>query len=133
MSRPELVVLTSLAVVAALALPASGLAQPPTQPKPERQCFDAGTVSGFSPVDERHINLQVGASRHFQLTLMGICRDVDWAQRLAISTRAGGSRICTGLDADIIVLDSAFPQRCPVTEIRRLTPEEVKATRARRR
>lgn len=139
MSRST-IVLTGLAAAAALAvaMPAFSAAQAPAptpaaKPKPERQCFDANTVSGFTPVDDRHVILQVGANRHYELTLMGVCRDIDWTWRLGVRTRAGGSNICTGLDADIIVPDRSFPQRCPVTDIRRLTPEEAKAAQARRR
>lgn len=134
MSRSTSFVLGGLLVAAlSAALPAFAAQAPAAKPKSERQCFDANTVTGFTPVDDRHVNLQVGVNRYYQLTLMNGCRDIDWTWRLGIRTRAGSSYICTGLDADIIVPDRSIPQFCPVTDIRRLTPEEAKMSRTRKR
>jgi Family of unknown function (DUF6491) len=122
------------AVVAASTVTASQARQSPApQSKPKtlassaRQCFDANNVTSFAPVDDRHVNLRVGVKQVYQATLFAPCYDIDWAWRLGVRQRNGGSFICSGLDADIIVPDRNFPQRCHVTGFRLLSPEEVKA------
>jgi hypothetical protein len=97
---------------------------------PPRQCFWTRQVNGFTAVDERTVNVRVGTRDYYQLELLGPCRDVDWALALGLESR-GGSSICTGLDATIIAPSSIGPQRCPVRNVRKLTPQEVAALHAR--
>ena len=127
------VALTGLAALGALTLAASvpAAAQAP-KPAPQRQCFNANSVNSFTPVDDEHVILRTGVRDHYELTLLGTCRDIDWTWKLGVRTRGGGSFICSGLDADIIVPDRNFPQRCPVKSIRKLSVEEVKALEAPR-
>jgi hypothetical protein len=93
-------------------------------------CFSADTVNGFTPRGDEAVDVQVGARRHYRLELSGFCPDVDWSQRIALRTPGGGSWICRGMDAEIIVPDRELgPQRCLVTSVRRLTEAEVEAAR----
>ncbi len=108
---------------------------PPADAAPARasDCFNARNVSGFRPVNRETVDLTVGANRHYRLDLLGYCPDVDWSWRIALRTRGGSSWICRGLDADLIVPSPTGVQRCPVGNIRRLTPEEYRAGRRDRR
>ena len=58
--------------------------------------------------------------------MMGHCPDIDWNQRIALVSR-GSDNICTGLDAEIVTHSPIGPMRCPVSHIRKLTPEEIAA------
>jgi hypothetical protein len=97
-----------------------------------RECFLASQVNGFHSLDRDHVLVTVGANRTFELGLTGACFDIDWTQRIAIRSR-GSDWVCRGLDADILVPSPIGPQLCPVTTIRRLSDEEVRAARASRR
>ncbi|CAN7472543.1 DUF6491 family protein [Phenylobacterium sp. LjRoot219] len=91
-----------------------------------RQCFQASQVNGFAAQTDRIVNVRVGVRDVYQFELMGSCPDVRWNQRLGIRSR-GSSLICSGLDAEIISPTQIGPQRCPVRNIHRLTPEETEA------
>lgn len=97
------------------------------QSPPARDCFSARSISSFSPAGREAVDVRVGANRHYRLMLGGYCPDVDWSLRLGVQTRGGSSFICAGYDAEILVPGSTGVQRCSVTEVRRLIPEEVRA------
>ena len=104
-------------------------ANPPVIPprlfqRPFRQWLHARWVA-------RRCDVRVSRNRQYRLTLAGYCPDVDWSLQIALRTRGGSSFICAGLDAEIIVPSTTGPQRCAVTEVRRLTPEEIAAGRRR--
>lgn len=99
-----------------------------------RQCFNAALVSGFRRVDERTVDLTVGANRVFRVGLIGTCPEVEDALSLGVRTRGGSSFVCNDLDVDLIVPNSVGgPRLCPATSLRQLTSAEVDAERASRR
>lgn len=100
------------------------------EPRPARQCFFASTVSSFSAVDDRTVHVRVGVKDVYRLDLFGRCPDIDWNQQIALVSR-GGNSICSGLDATIITKGPIGPQRCPVSKVTKLTPEEVAALKAK--
>ncbi|WP_296595727.1 DUF6491 family protein [Phenylobacterium sp.] len=120
------------AALAALGLVAAApaLAKSPTEPapaaKPKSQCFWANQVNSFASNDNRVVNVRVGVKDVYQFEMFGRCNDVDWNNRIALVSR-GGNYICSGMDAEIISPSTIGPQRCPVSKIRKLTPEEIKA------
>lgn len=94
--------------------------------KAERACFRAQDVDGFNAVDKETVDVSVGVRDVYRLTLFSPSPDIDWTLRIGIEAR-GSSWICSGLDATIIVPGPMGVQRYPVTAIRKLTPEEIKA------
>lgn len=114
---------TVLAATLALAAGAAGAADKPAEP---RQCFWTRQADGFAAQDDRTVNVRVGARDVYQFQMMGSCPDIDWNQRIALVSR-GGDSICTGLDAEIVTRSPIGPMRCPVSHIRKLTPEEIAA------
>jgi len=125
---------TALSVVAAGLLaagataPGFAVAKSPLEPgaKEPRQCFWTRQINSFASSDDRIVNIRVGVKDVYQLEMFGRCNDVEWNNKIAIVSR-GSSYICTGLDADVISPSAIGPQRCPVSKIRKLTPEEIKA------
>lgn len=96
------------------------------------QCFRAGDVNSFSPVrGEQTVDVRVGASRYYRLQLAGACPDVDWTMRAAIRTRGGGSWICAGGDAEIIIPSPGGRQRCLVSDVRRISREQYRVSLGR--
>jgi hypothetical protein len=103
------------------------IAAQPAKPAPAA-CFWARNIDNFNAPDDRTVNLRVGVHDVYQLKLFSSCIDVDWDQRIAL--RAHGSDwICEGdnVDDEIDAHSAMGPQRCPVTSVRKLTPEQVAA------
>jgi hypothetical protein len=111
----------------AISRPADAIAE-----RPAPRCFLASNVNGFTPHGRDAVDVQVGASRHYRLTLAGACPDMDWSIRLGLRTLGGSSWICQGADAEIIVPSPNGRQRCLVGDVRALTPDEVAADRRHR-
>jgi hypothetical protein len=97
-----------------------------------RQCFTAGQVNGFHAIDRNTVLVRTGGSTYYRLDILGTCPEIDWTTRVGIRSTGGGSWICRGQDAELVV---PTPGRgfdtCPVLGVRLLTAEEAKAARAR--
>src|SRR5688572_10608824 len=113
---------------------APGAAKSPLEgaEKPKRQCFWTSQINGFASDDDRIVNVRVGVKDVYQFEMLGRCVDVDWSHRIAVVSR-GSSRICDGLDAEVIAPSSIGPMRCAVKTVRKLTPVEVTALKGRSR
>lgn len=117
---------------AALGVAALGLAVPqgvaaePAAAKPKRQCFWTSQVNNFAAQGDEVVNVRVGVKDVYRLEIFGTCPEIDWSQKIAVVSR-GGSTICTGLDAELVVPSTIGPQRCAVRNVRKLTPAEIAA------
>jgi Family of unknown function (DUF6491) len=124
-----------LVPAAAAALVAAWAAQAIAQPKPQSSrppqqdsCLNTRFVNGFSAPDEQTVYVRVGVRDIYRLKLFSSCLNVDWTQSVALRSRSGGSFICHGFDAELIVPNRGMgPQRCQVSDIHKLTPEEIAA------
>ena len=94
-----------------------------------RQCFLAGRVNGFWGATDDSVYVRTGVNDVYQLRLSGMCQNIDWANRIALRSTGGSSWVCQGLDAEILVPSPIGPDRCLVTDVRKLSPEEAKAAR----
>ena len=83
--------------------------------------------------DDDTAYVHVGARDMYRLELSGVCHNIDWAQRIAIRARGGGSWVCRGHDAELVVPSPVGTERCLVTDVTRLSEAEVQAYRERRR
>lgn len=102
------------------------------QSKAERACFRASDVNGFTVIDDRTVDVSVSPRHVYRLTLFAPSRDIDWTVHIGLEAR-GGAWICAGMDATLIVpSEIGGPGRYPVTAVRKLTPEEIKAPRRSR-
>ena len=97
-----------------------------------RQCFTAGQVNSFHPIDQNTILVRTGSSTYYRLDILGTCPEIDWTARVGIRSTGGGSWICRGQDAEIVVPNpNRGFDRCPVLGVQLLTPEEAKAALAK--
>ena len=94
--------------------------------KSPRACFWVRDVNGWSAADDHTVYLRVGVKEVWRLDLLGTCPDIKWDWRIALSS-TGSSTVCSPLDATIIAHTPIGPQRCPVKQVTRLTPQEVAA------
>ena len=97
-----------------------------------RQCFYSGQVNGFTPLGDDRVQIYA-AGRTFELQTSGYCPDLEWSNQVALRSRAGGSWVCHGFDAEVLVPSrnrGGGVDRCLVTDVRLLTPEQARASRA---
>ncbi len=124
-------VLAGLATVAAEGCAPVDPATPgPAASVTARQCFNARNVNGFQVVDDRTVDLNVGANRVFRLQLLGTCPDVRDAVGVAVRTRGGSSYVCEDNDVELVVPSQIGPRVCPAVGLRQRSPEERAAERA---
>ena len=103
--------LRTLLLTAALAtLAACASTETASTPMPtDRDCFYANSVSGFSMIDDRHVRITAGPSRHYILTTMTDARELDWTQTLALRSRNGW--VCTGSNIPDVEIYGGRPVR----------------------
>ncbi|MBO9545950.1 DUF6491 family protein [Caulobacter sp.] len=97
--------------------------------KPERtksSCFRPDDVNGFTVIDDRTVDVTISPKTVYRLTLFSPSPDIDWSLRIGIYSR-GRSWVCSGYDAEIIVPETTGRRTYPVTDVRKLTPEELAA------
>lgn len=130
----RLPVLTCAGVtVALLAASCAPTTRPETAETPTRarQCFSVQQVTNFRQGRPEQVFLRVGRSDVYELNAAGGCRDLNFANRLAILSDMGGiggSRLCTDDWARLVVPGSTSPTEvCRVRVTRKLTAEEIAA------
>ena len=113
-----------LALIAAAALAACSSTK--TASTSLKQCFNVNSISNYAAVDRKTVNLRVGVSDYYQVTMLGVCPDINWAQKVAFQATAG-TQVCDGLDLTVHVPGPTGPQECAADTIRKLTDDEVAA------
>jgi hypothetical protein len=116
----------------AVSAPAAAPSAAPHDQQAAPRCFRAANVNGFTSRGDEAVDVHVGANHSYRLSLAGPCPDVDWSLGVALRTTGGSSWICQGADAEIIVPSPTGRQRCMVTAVRPLSPDEVAANRHHR-
>jgi hypothetical protein len=96
-----------------------------TEPPAGRDCFNADSVSGFSPLDQNRVKLTVGPTRDYVLTTAQRINDARFSQAIGIDSTTNW--ICTGNGLGVtLIVPHSIPERYQVTSIERL-PEEAPA------
>ena len=109
---------------ASLAAPPAAQAQPGRDPA--RQCFYTNSINGYSAQDDHTILIRVGRDI-YRAGLMNDCPGLTFRHTLVLKTATGGGSVCGALDLDVGFTDHGITERCPVSDLRRLSPEEVSA------
>lgn len=123
MRTPALAALFTLGAVAACAPTTPG----PARAAEGRECFFVHQVRSFASSDDRRVYVETGRDEVFELQTFG-CSNVDWSTSIGIRSTTGGSSVCSGLDAELIVPDLPGGRTtCPVTGVRRLSDAELAA------
>lgn len=94
------------------------------------QCFIPSEVNSFTATKDGNVDVKVGSSRYFRLTLGGGCpNNINFATSVGIRATGGGSFICEGYDAELIVPDPSGTQRCPISAVHAISAEQYLADR----
>ena len=122
---------TALAAAALLALSAAA-AHAADKPAAKNECFWARNVTSFAAPDDHTVYVRVNMRDVYKFDLLVSCPDIDWNQRLALKSTTDS--ICSGMDAEIVTRAQGLgPQRCPISHMHKLTPEEIAALPRRAR
>lgn len=102
------------------------------KPKPDRSaCFRPADIAGFMVIDDETVDVRISPKNVYRLKLFMPAPDIDWSQRIGIDAR-GQNWVCSGMEAEIIVPGNTGRQRYPVSDVRKLTLEEIKAPTKKR-
>ena len=121
------------AILSAIALAGAFSTAAPSIAAPGRQCFNATTIHGYETLPGGLVLMRAGGNRTFALHTFGDCPDLNWSRSIALRTLGGGSWVCEGIDAQLIVPSPIGAQYCQVRDVRRISREEARALRAARR
>ncbi len=91
------------------------------------QCFYVRNINGFSAPDDHTVYVRVGVKSVYRLDLIKDCLDLTWRQSLGLEVTPPGNWVCGPLDATIVYRQTGIPDRCQVTNIHRLSSDEVAA------
>ncbi len=125
-------VLALSGLLSALAFAPAAWADGPAKVAPKatapRQCFYSSNMSSFKEAGDQAVYIRVGIKDLYRLDLFGTCHDLRWAQTIGVESR-GSSWICAGSNSDavLIVPSTLGPERCMVTEVKKLTESEIDA------
>lgn len=127
MFRSLILAATALWTLAACATPEPTVAT--AEPPAGRDCFNASMVNGFSPIDDTHVKLSVGANRHYALTTQQRIVNSRYYEHVGIQSTTNW--ICTGngLGVTLLVPDDV-QRRYFVSEVARLPDDPVPAAAA---
>jgi hypothetical protein len=120
----------AIAATAAVISPAATAQQPSNQ-----RCFWVRNVNSFRSIDNRTVYLRTSSRDVFELTLFAPCLGVDWAHNIALRPR-GSSNICEGRMTGLEIqarTSAGGRQRCSVTSVRWLSPDETASLPSRAR
>ncbi len=126
MKRATIVTVGAAAGVAAIIGAASLAAPPAAQAQPGRQCFYTNSINGYSAQDDHTILIRVGRDI-YRAGLMSDCPGLTFRHTLVLKTATGSGSVCGALDLDVGFTDHGITEKCPVSDLRRLSPEEVSA------
>ena len=123
--------ITAAAAGAAAILAVASLVAPPVaqaQPghDPGRQCFYTSSINGYSAPNDRTILIRVGRDL-YRAGLMSDCPGLAFRHTLVLKTATGAGSVCGAIDLDIGFTDHGISEKCPVSDLRRLSPAEVAA------
>ena len=123
----------TLSIALATAALAGCAPMPPSATGPDGQveparCFFVDQVRNFSAADDGKIVVHATRRSAFELEAIGYCRDIDWANQVAIQPHAGESRLCVNDLADLVVRPlGGDADRCRIRVTRSLTEAEIEA------
>ncbi len=91
-------------------------------------CFARSEVESFSAPDDHTVYLRVGVNQDYRLDLMTNCLDLTFREGIGLEDQPASAFICSPLEATVVYRAAGgIRQRCPVTAIHKLTPQEVAA------
>jgi hypothetical protein len=111
-------------VILALALSGCASTVAETADAGGRDCFRSSQVRGYNVIDDRHVEIRVGANDRYVLETGWNARDLDWDNRIGLRSATGS--ICTGNGLGVDIIGGEPRRRYTVVSIAR-APEPAQA------
>ena len=123
-SRKATRLMTTGAITAMAAISgAVGLAPAPAaKAQPGDRCFYSHSIDGYRAVDDHTLLIRVGRDI-YRAGLMSDCPGLTFRHALVLKTVTGS--VCRAIDLDIGFTEHGITEKCPVQDLRRLSPAEV--------
>ena len=102
-------------------------AQPAADSSHGNQCFVRSNINGFQAPDDRTVYIRVGVNDIYRLSLMVDCTSLSFRQGIGLESTPGDPWICSPIQATVVYRDVGIRNRCPVSDIHKLTPDEIAA------
>ena len=91
-------------------------------------CFRIRKVSGWSPIDDRHLYLEEDGGDRFLVTLATACPGIRFATAIALSNRTG--RVCPGDFGQVTYRGGGMRSGCRIRDIERVGSKDEASERA---
>ena len=109
-----------------------GSADPAAAQSSNRSCFWPRNARNFrSSTDDRTVFVRTNARDVWALEFFAPCQGVSWAHRAQVRVRGGGGTVCEGranaVDVHVPAWGSTRRQRCSVSNVRKLSTDEIAA------
>ncbi len=127
MAHTRLASLVLAGLTFAASIPAAADPAAPAPKKDKGQCFLIRQINGFSAPDDHTVYVRVGLKRIYRLDLMKDCVDLSWRLSLGLEVQPPDSWVCDPLGVNVVYRETGIPDRCPVSAIHPLTPDEIAA------
>jgi hypothetical protein len=126
------IAIAAAATLTLFAAAAQAADKPSDKPVSKNECFWTRNVTSFAAPDDHTVYIRVNSRDVYKFDLMISCTDIDWNQRLALVSTSGS--VCNGMDAEIVTHAQGLGrQRCPISHMHKLTPDEIAALPKRAR
>ena len=124
MKRATIMTCGAIAGMAAIIGAASLAAPPAAKAQPGGSCFYTHSIDGYSAADNHTLLIRVGRDI-YRAGLMTDCPGLTYRHTLVLKTATGSGSVCGAIDLDVGFTDHGMSQKCPVHDLRRLSPAEV--------
>ncbi len=120
--------ITLAAFAAAVLSMGPAQAQTSKAPPQAQQCFRTSAIDNYSATDdEKTLYVRANGGHYFKVDFADRCIGLGFRNRIVIKVTGISNLICQPTDFDLYIHDTGMNQRCMVTDLRALTPDEVGA------
>ncbi len=115
--------------IATIALATAALAALPAKAQPGRsqQCLFVRNINGFNAPNDHTVYVREGVNEIWRIDLMNDCVGLSFRQNFHLRSAGGDPWICSPIQAEVSFRDIGVPQRCQVSGLHKLSPEEAAA------
>lgn len=94
-------------------------------------CLEIGEIWNWDAPNDRTVIVEDNWHQKFKLTLMTKCINLTFKDRVEFKLIGEYTRLaCISKGDEVLVHDPGMPQRCPIVDVVRYTPEMEKADKA---
>ncbi|HTW35473.1 MAG TPA: DUF6491 family protein [Rhizomicrobium sp.] len=94
-------------------------------------CLQIGQIWNWHALNDKTRIVEDNWHQKWKLSLMGTCINLTFKERVGFQSIGGfGGLTCLSKGDNVLIRNPGFPQRCPITDIVRYTPQMEAADKA---